>query len=228
MARDLTFVESGFNRLESRVSRAGNWLLDLVFPPACANCERLDFRFCANCLRELERAPLVASTRRIGALDEMWATGKHEDILRIAVQALKYHGAKELAAPLAKRLIKALRIGYRRIDLIAPVPLFADREAERGYNQSALLSENLAIGTGLRVRGDCLWRVRDTSQQALLSPRERSENVKDAFEAAAAVRGLSILLVDDVVTTGSTLRECANALREKGAGAVYGIAVSHA
>ncbi len=224
----LGYHESGYSRIERRVSRAANWLLDLIFPPTCANCGRLDFRFCASCLRELEGAPIVAAAWRVDGLDEMRATGKHDQILRIAVGAFKYQGATELTAPLAARLITTLRTGNWRIDAIAPVPLFADREAERGYNQSALLSQNLASETGFRFRGDWLWRVRDTSQQARLSPNDRRENVKDAFAAAADVRGLSILLVDDVVTTGSTLRECAIALRAKGASAVYGIAVSHA
>lgn len=221
-------IEGGFQRLESRLGQVANWLLDLVFPPTCANCGRLDFRFCAACLRNLERRPVVMARRQVESLDAIWATGKHGDVLRLAVQAFKYQGASELAQPLGDRLVKALRRANWQIDALAAVPLFTDREAERGYNQSALLSQRLALETGIRLRADCLWRVRDTSQQALLRPEERQENVKGAFEATADVRGLSILLVDDVITTGSTLRECAIALREKGAASVYGIAVSHA
>ena len=82
--------------------------------------------------------------------------------------------------------------------------------------------------TGIRCRHDYLARVRATSQQAQLSGAERLSNVKDAFVASDDVKGLSVLLIDDVVTTGSTLGACASALRERGAGPIYGIAVSHA
>ena len=137
-------------------------------------------------------------------------------------------GATELAAPLAARMVKALRVLDWGVDVVLPVPLFADREAERGYNQAALLGQHLSAVMGLKYSADSLKRVRETSQQALLTQEERRSNVRGAFEASEGVMGLAVLLVDDVVTTGSTLGECAIALKVKGAGAVYGIAVSHA
>lgn len=162
------------------------------------------------------------------ALDTVFATGKHRHILRNAVRAFKYEGATELAKPLAGRLADALRRLNCQIDVIVPVPLFADRESERGYNQAALLGQHLSASVEVLYSADVLKRVRETSQQALLTQEERQSNVRGAFEASEAVKGLAVLLVDDVVTTGSTLRECAIALKEKEAGAVYGIAVSHA
>ena len=215
-------------QLERSAARAWHWLLDLIFPPACGICGRVDFRLCAVCRRELDLLPLEYYFDDLEELDAVFATGKHRHILRNAVRAFKYGGVTELAQPLAARLVKALRSLDWHVDAIVPVPLFADREAERGYNQAALLGRHLSAVMGLMYSADSLKRVRETSQQALLTQEERQSNVRGAFEASEAVKGLAVLLVDDVVTTGSTLRECAIALNEQGAGAVYGIAVSHA
>lgn len=209
-------------------SEAQAWLLDLAFPPTCGNCGRVDFRFCGDCLGELGRVPVTATRRGVHALDELCATGAHSGLLRKALQSFKYEGATHLTETLASRLTAALRQRDWRIDVIVPVPLYADREKERGYNQSLLLSAPVAAATRLPCDADHLWRTRSTSQQAMLSGPERRENVKDAFRASKDVTGLSVLLVDDVVTTGSTLAECASALRAMGASQVYGIAISHA
>lgn len=228
---DFAFEADQKHWIEQRVAAMANWLQDLIFPPVCGNCGRVDFRFCAGCLHELEQAAVVtaAGARNVvWELDGLIATGAHRGLLQNAVQAFKYDGAVDLAAPLAHRLVIALRSTIWQVDAVVPVPLFTDREADRGYNQSALLSRHVAAATSLRPRAGCLRRVRNTNQQALLSEADRRENVRDAFEANEDARGLSILLVDDVITTGSTLRECAIALRENGAIAVYGIAVSHA
>ncbi len=213
--------------LMAKATRARDWLLDLVFPPNCGHCDRVDFRFCDDCLRELERVPVALSSLTGDSLDGICATGGHCGVLQNALQSFKYESVTELSAPLAARLAQALHTLEWRLDIMTPVPLFADREAERGYNQAALLSGHVAAETGALIRADVLKRIRSTSQQALLSEQERQDNVRDAFEASGEVQGLSVLLIDDVATTGSTLRECANALKAKGAGQVYGIAVSH-
>lgn len=220
--------DSRLLQLERSAARAWHWLQDLIFPPACGNCGRVDLRFCAGCRRELDLLPLEHFSDELEELETIIATGKHRHILRNAVRAFKYEGATELGEPLAARLANALRQLNCHIDVIVPVPLFADREAERGYNQAALLGRHLSAALGVVYGADSLKRVRETSQQALLTQVERQSNVKDAFEASETVKGLAVMLVDDVVTTGSTLRECARALKEKEAGAVYGIAVSHA
>lgn len=222
-----TSLASRLSRLEGSAESAWHWLQDLIFPPACGNCGRVDYGFCAPCWRQLERLPVTAYSITVNALDDLFATGAHRHVLRNAVQAFKYDGARELAAALAARLVAALRDLDWRIDAIAPVPLFADREAERGYNQAALLAQQVADAMGILYWADSLMRIRETSQQALLSQAERKQNVRGAFVARADAKGLSVLLIDDVVTTGSTLGECAIALKEQGARAVYGIAVSH-
>ena len=228
MYADATTNAGPFHQLERSATTVANWLIDLVFPPACSNCGRVDYRFCESCLHDLADVSIDFTHRHGRSLDSICATGMHSGVLQKAVQAFKYEGAKELSQHLSLRLVVALRRLNWRIDVIVPVPLYADREEERGYNQSALLSQQVEVAMGIRCRQDCLARVRSTSQQAQLTGAERLANVKDAFVASDDVRNLSILLIDDVVTTGSTLGECASALRASGAGVIYGIAVSHA
>jgi ComF family protein len=112
------------------------------------------------------------------------------------------------------------------IDGVIPVPLHAQRLAERGFNQSALLAGAFAEGTGLRLAESWLRRERETRSQVGLNGAERRQNVADAFVAEAEVAGKRLLLVDDVFTTGATLTACAQSLRLAGAKAIYGLALS--
>lgn len=103
-------------------------------------------------------------------------------------------------------------------DLIVPVPLSQQRFKERGYNQAELLSEPLAQMLKIRHCPECLIRIKDTIRQSELLPRDRGANIADAFEAdSQIVTGKSILLIDDIYTTGSTVKECARTLAEAGA-----------
>lgn len=210
----------------SRFEAAFEWAIDLVFPPICSGCGRPDTRYCAHCLCDLQAVPLQVTTRRAENLDRVFATGPHDGVLQSAVQAFKYQGAIELADPLAERLTLALRWLDWTFDIIVPIPLHSERLRERRYNQSELLADIVAAELGLFCATDFVARVRNTEKQAQLSGAQRRNNVKGAFEVVADVAGLRILLVDDVVTSGETLNECASELRNHGAAAVYGIAVS--
>ena len=228
MTLNAAWYSANIRRLELAALKTTERLVDLVFPPTCANCGRVDARFCAICRRALARYPHEISHQAVDHLDRLSATGKQQGLLANAVKAFKYEDATNLCDILAERLVLTLREQDWRIDAVSPVPLHADRLLERGYNQAALLGEQLAQTLGIRFEPGLLRRIRSTSQQAQLSSSERLRNVVGAFQADPAVRGLSVLLVDDVVTTGATLSECAAALRARDAADVYGIAVSHA
>ena len=164
----------------------------------------------------------------IPGFDWVASSGHYGAQIRSAIHAFKYADGKELATPLAGRLIAMADFPPGQIDAIAPVPLHQNRLAERGYNQCQLLAEHLAAAIDLPCRSDCITRIRDTGAQALIDSDKRRANVQDAFLASPAVAGLAILLIDDVVTTGATLSECARALRARGANAVYALALCHA
>ena len=201
------------------------WLTDLVFPPQCGGCGRVDFRWCETCFDDLQAIPVLFEDRPQEGLDGAGASGLYEGMLKRAVQAFKYNGAVELAAPLAERLTVTLEQLDWAFDFIAPVPLSSNRLAERGYNQADLLGQRVAERMNIHYRPDALRRERDTEQQARLNIQQRVDNVKDAFAAADAANQ-SVLLIDDVVTTGATLKACAESLGNAGAADVYAIAVA--
>lgn len=211
-----------------RLPRVAAWLANLVFPPRCGGCGRVDHQFCPVCTEKLTTLPIESHPHDVENVDIVNATATYEGVIADAIRVFKYEGAPQLAAPLAARL-EALLVSHNwPVDAVVPVPLSDERLAERGYNQSELLGSLLGAACLLPCRPDLLRRLRHTEKQAQLSGEERTVNVKDAFAAADEVKGLSILLIDDVVTTGSTLKECALALRNQGAQAVCALAVSRA
>jgi ComF family protein len=114
----------------------------------------------------------------------------------------------------------------RPLTAVVPVPLHEQRLAERGYNQSELLAANFCKAVSLPMQPAWLVRTRETRQQVGLGPNQRMANVQGAFCATKAVAGQRILLVDDVYTTGSTLRACAAAALAAGAESVYGLTLA--
>ena len=202
------------------------WLIDFVFPPKCGGCGRVDFRFCESCLDDLQAVPVAIKPRSAKGINGLCAAGLYEAKLKQAIRAFKYNGAVELAPPLADRLVTALERRNWSFDIIVPVPLSAERLEERGYNQADLLGQQVAEQMNIPYRTDELRRIRHTAQQTKLPVRQRVENVKNAFAATAKLARRSVLLIDDVVTTGSTLEACADALRTAEVKAVYAIAVA--
>ena len=111
-------------------------------------------------------------------------------------------------------------------ELLLPVPLHWWRQYRRTYNQSFLLAEYVSSRYGIPICQDLLVRTRPTPQQKLLNEKQRRKNLKGAFRAVPECRGRSIVLIDDVVTTGSTLSECARTLKKAGAYRVYAACVA--
>lgn len=214
----------------ARAARA-SWelLLDFVYPPRCGGCDRRGTLFCDRCLASIRPVEVPRSVERI---DELVCAGVFDGVLRSAIHKFKYEGDAPLARPLASLLHEALaadglltRLGERPV--LVPVPLHTARHKSRGYNQAELLVRELAKLGGWQV-GHGLLRARQTRTQVGLSAKERVENVAGAFEWRGESVPASVLLVDDVCTTGSTLSECAAALRAAGVGHVHAATVAKA
>jgi competence protein ComFC len=197
-----------------------------IVPPFCAKCSEpfpaaiSDTFTCANCShRRLHFEAAVAAYRSRG-------------IVRQIILDFKYSRQIHLRHLVARWLLAALgdaRLRNAMFDLVVPVPLHPARERERGFNQSALIAELLSAHMTLAVK-TLLERTRYTTTQTAFDRTERMQNLRGAFRLrkTADVRGLRVLLVDDVLTTGSTLSECARVLKTAGARSVYAVTAARA
>jgi ComF family protein len=157
-----------------------------------------------------------------------------EGSIRKAIYGLKYDYIRDLAVPLGEMLAEYYKHTPLPADIILPVPLHRRRQRERGYNQSALLAQQLGAAVQIPVRLDLLRRHRYTRSQTRLNPQQRSQNVHGAFScdsrpgAPQAIAGQRLLLIDDVATTGATLLACAQVLRDKGARSIWALTLARA
>ena len=198
-------------------------ILDILFPQhlKCHSCGREaavnGYGICADCEAKLLFA---ANAGNIEGVDGFTAGLQYNDVARRALRSFKYHGA------LYKKEFLTHHIHIPEdweIDCIVPVPLHIDRLKRRGYNQSKVLADELVKRYDIPVREDLLSRIRNTPMQARMNRQQRMKNVKNAFSASPECKGLSIALLDDMRTTGSTLKECALELKKHGAAKVYAI-----
>ena len=225
----------------------GAGLLDLVFPPFCVGCGRtpepnrhlcweclrsVRFQssegFCSRCGREFSGAhagPFTcdACSRHPPAFDFARSAAHFSGVARTLVHELKYHGETHLVPDMADLLEAAVSRHYaaERIDFVCPVPLHGAKRRKRGFNQAELLAGELARRLGIEMFPNAVVRTRDTPTQTHLAADERRRNVHGAFDPNPVFDGWfaerTALLVDDVMTTGSTLSEAARALRSAGA-----------
>jgi ComF family protein len=181
-----------------------------------------------RCQHEAARNLPIFNLHHVDVLDGCAASGWHQGKLQNAVQALKYENARSLARPFALRLHHCLTELSWTFDTIIPVPIGTARLKERGYNQAGLIAAALAQEVGVAYHPHLLWRARETLSQVGLNAAERHKNVEGAFCADPALSERSLLLVDDVYTTGATLAACAEAARGAGALQVYALTVTAA
>lgn len=160
-------------------------------------------------------------------LSRVTAVAPYQGFYRELIMSLKSQGREEVAEILGKLMAeKAWTMGIlSQVQVVMPVPLHPSREMERGYNQSRWLAVQVARRGGIPLNDTALVRVSHDSKQSVLGRRARIENMAGAFRCReeSKIKGKSVLLVDDIITTGSTLLSCAIALRNSGAGAVYGL-----
>ena len=209
-------------------------LIEFIFPPHCPVCgEYVKHKgfWCSECFRqteEIRRLPLDAET--FAVLDGVWSLGRYSDGLRTLLIPLKFNMKRDRLPYLQRFLAAAgenLPDEIKTAALSVPVPLHEEREKKRGFNQTELIFRQWALEKGFSWQR-ALVRTRSTVPQFGLGAEERSKNLSGAFALSehADVRGKSILLLDDICTTGTTLRECAKVLRKGGARRVYGLVLS--
>lgn len=221
-------------------------LAEFLLPSACLCCgatlgaeERVACASCRAGLPRLDREhplhrELRARLSEEGLVDDLFSAFVFEEkgCLQAVLHRLKYQGAAFIGAELGRAVAPTLpaRLITGAAPLLVPVPLHRSKLRERGYNQSLEIGRGIAAATGLRLEEDLLVRARPTPSQTPLSRAERRTNVAGAFAVRAlALPSLSrrpVLLVDDVITTGATVTECARVLRSAGAAPVFACSVA--
>ncbi|WP_372846135.1 ComF family protein [Pontiella sp.] len=234
--------------------RAKRAFLDMVYPRNCVGCGRSSpetFRFiCWDCWSDAAKVeppfcglcgdPVAGAvdhgficfscSAKKPAFDGARSAARYEGVVGEALRQLKYEKAIWLAPDLAEILRHCLMAEYpgQTFDLIVPVPLYHVRRRARGYNQSAVLAQELAKRIGCQTIPSMLRRIRPTATQTNLTAPMRLSNVHNAFQSRREkwLAGRRVLLVDDVMTTGATVNACAKALKQGGAMSVHVLTVA--
>jgi ComF family protein len=218
--------------LASSVKAIGGTLLDLLYPPRCGGCNEAGAGWwCPACAAKTHPFDAAQGLRQIdlpgGGTLAVVSAALFAAPLREGIHRFKYESQPQLAEAFGRMMSEAWLAAGAQADAWVPVPLHASRRRERGYNQSELLARVMSRHTQVPMR-NWLKRIRRTEQQAHLGAQARVANVKDAFVADAGVNEKQIALVDDVLTTGATLAECALVLKAAGAAHVCAVTLARA
>lgn len=221
--------------------------LDLIYPPRCPFCERIERGVCGSCRRHLPYVgdcfclkcgkalgdPLREYCSDCMATARYFDAGRglfvHTGAVQDALYRFKFHDRRSysriFAGMLARRFSR--QIASWHVCLIVPIPLHPSRRRERGYNQSALLAADLSEILAIPWSDDLLIRIKKTKRQKDLTPGDRQKNISGAFSIQSDKNVPEcVLLLDDIYTTGATINEAARTLREAGAKRVVFLTIS--
>lgn len=225
-----------------------SFLLSLLYPKRCGFCNKIiaesKHYLCNNCLSEIKfiensckkcGKPLLVGYDEICSncrsirhyFDRAYSAAQYKGALKKAIIKYKFYKKKEIVNAFIEIIMPKLEeIG--NIDLVMGVPLHSEKLKERGFNQSEVLARLIAQKKGWDFDNTSLVRVRKTKSQAGLPKRKRLKNLKGAFKVIdnAKIKYKSILLIDDIYTTGATVSECAKILKKSGADKVYVLTIA--
>lgn len=215
--------------VQDRFRRETRDILEVIFPPVCGICQKpadspdrlicqrcwdsiqeMEIPSCLNCRQPLEKEDFCSVCGDDAAT--VFSVGFFTGHLQTILHELKFKGLKPLGQPLGRKIAAAIskRKLAEELDMVLPVPLHPYRRYSRGFNQAEEIAREISLRLGLSLRTDLLYQTRRTRQQARLPASLREKNVRGAYavdDDAGELKGKRILLVDDVTTTGATLRE---------------------
>ena len=211
-------------------------IADAIYPPKCIACDALlgadreDRGYiCLDCNSRIVwlESDFFSANLKKQEFDSSGSLAAYDGAWQEVVHKFKYNNRTDLAGQLGEMLSRRIDYEY---DLITAVPLHPKRLRERGYNQSALLAKVVAKKTGFKFNLGIFKRVKHSAPQVGLAKEERMENIRGAFEPCGSwkAKDADILLIDDVITTGATVNECAKVLKKAGAGRVDVMTIARA
>lgn len=229
------------------IKKISDGAADILFPRRCAVCSKIlkgtekgicvlcrgkltyiKSPFCKICGRQLEEGDGDTCLDCAGC-SHSFISGEgafvYDDLIKRAVYNFKYSNRREHGETLAREIVNQCGdyISSCRPDILIPVPIHRKRYIKRGYNQSEILARFVGGYTGINVRSDILFRTKNTKPQKSLTRRERMENLKGSFAICREkARGINtVILIDDIYTTGSTIENCSRLLRAAGVENIY-------
>lgn len=211
------------------------WILDLIFPETCFGCRKKGSSLCDNCILKIRKAERETESSIYAVYDY------RDPLIKRAIWDLKYHHRLNLGRKLGQLLYEAFieEVSDMRIYssgqplIVIPVPLSPTRKKKRGYNQAEIIAREFALSGGkevLELQNNIIKKKIDTKPQAKITNRnERLRNIKDVFEIKnpSFVKGRTVIIIDDVTTTGGTIKEIIKLLKNSGAKKVVGFAIAH-
>ena len=222
-------------------NKIGNFILDLFFPKFCLNCQKEGTFLCQDCqaILDISNSHHPPSKFGGGLNDLYWAVEYKNPLIKNLIKIFKYEPfVKELAKDLASLVIAHFQLLDEKPSflkknpdyVLVPVPLEKRKLKWRGFNQVEEIGKEISKFLNIPLINDILFKIKETPPQVELSEKEREENIKGVFiiRNRKKISGKKILLVDDVYTTGSTMKECAQLLKKAGAKEVIGIVIARA
>lgn len=228
-----------------------NTILEWIYPPKCMICSKIisldkprwicehcfeilvyiEKPVCIKCGRPMDTEERVCSAcaKKKFYFERNYAVYEYDEIMRFLIHKFKYGEHPEFGKGLGMLVAKKYHSDFLKgIDCIVPVPMYRAKEKKRGFNQAVLLSKEISKQTGIPMIKNLLLRTKKTKAQSGLTPKERENNIRDAFamNPKFSAEGKTFLVVDDIYTTGSTLQACARMLSEAGAKEVFGLTLS--
>jgi len=220
-------------------------LLDLVYPSLCSGCgsytesdagvcdmcaKRIDhyeLPFCLGCLQ-----PLATWPECLQCQDHtlpLFALGNYVDPLKQVIAEFKFRGVRRPIASLCRDLVARFEVKLAAVqaDCLVPIPLHPSRQYDRGYNQAEVIAQHLEIMAGIPVDTSRLLRVAKRKPQQRLKAHQRGANIRGAYAADDTQPPARIVLVDDIVTSGETVKEAGRVLKQGGSVVVGVVALAH-
>ena len=211
-------------------------ILGIIYPTTCIFCDKIleknkELEICEECYKELkflDNGKTIHKNNDEIYYDDIFAAFKYSGKIKELIIKYKYQHKGYLFRAFSKLMFKSIKDRKIDADIILSVPLYKDRERQRGYNQAHLLAKEMSRLTNIQYDKKILRRVKTTNCLALCNKKERKDIIKGAFllKNPEKVKNKKIILIDDVFTTGATINECSKVLKQCGAKKIIGLVIA--